>query len=232
MYTSRSSGPEMRRVFVAPLIALIPACLLIGGAVGFAASLALTPKALAVFTSASSVPISTCTLMSNADTYADGALLSQGSNFGTATQIHVASSGLGGNKRSVVRFNVSSCIPSGARIKTATLSLFLASAPGASRTHQLTRVTASWGETTLTWSNQPAVAGAATGNVSTGTTNNVTLSWTVLADVQAFADGTANNGWRVADSAEGSLGAQEGQYNSREHATVSQRPSLAITYYP
>jgi len=221
----------MRRVFIAPLIALLPACFVIGGAVGFAASLALTPKALAVFTSASSVPISTCTLTSNADTYADGAVLNQGANFGTATQLHVRSDTLG-NKRSFVRFNVSSCIPSGARIKTATLSLFLASAPGASRTHQLRRVTASWGETTLTWSNQPAVAGAATGNVSTGTTNNVTLSWTVLADVQAFADGTANNGWRVADSAEGALGAQEGRYNSREHATVSQRPSLAITYYP
>ena len=221
----------MRRVFVGPLIALLPACFVIGGAVGFAASLALTPKALAVFTSASSVPISTCTLTPNADTYADGAVLNQGANFGTATQLHVRSDTLG-NKRSFVRFNVSSCIPSGARIKTATLSLFLASAPGASRTHQLRRVTASWGETTLTWSNQPAVAGAATGNVSTGTTNNVTLSWTVLADVQAFADGTANNGWRVADSAEGALGAQEGRYNSREHATVSQRPSLAITYYP
>ena len=221
----------MRRAFVAPLVALLPACFLIGGAVGFAASLGLTPKALVVFTSASSVPISSCTLTSNADTYADGALLNQGSNFGTATQLHVRSSSLGGNKRSFVRFNTS-CIPSGARIKTATLSLFLATAPGATRTHELRRVTASWGETTLTWSNQPAVAAAATGNVSTGTTNNVTLSWNVLADVQAFADGTANNGWRVADSAEGSLGAQEGQYNSDEHATVSQRPSLAITYYP
>jgi hypothetical protein len=221
----------MRRPFVVVLVALLPVCLLLGGAVGFAASLALTPKALVVFTSASSVPISTCTLTSSADTYADGAALNQGANFGTATQLHVRSDALG-NKRSFVRFNISSCLPGGARIKTATLSLRLATAPGNSRTHQLHRVTASWGETTLTWSNQPGVAASATGAVATGTTNNVTLSWTVATDVQAFADGTANNGWRVADSAEGALGAQEGRYSSKEHAAASQRPTLAITYYP
>jgi hypothetical protein len=221
----------MRRRFVVALIALLPACFLLGGAVAFAASLSLSPKALVVYTSASSVPVSSCTLTAAGDTYADGAVLNQGTNFGTATQLHVRSDALG-NKRSFVRFDVSSCIPSGARIKTATMSLFLATAPGASRTHQAHRVTASWDETTLTWSNQPGVVASPTDSVATGTTNNVTLSWTVTSDVQAFADGTANNGWRLADSAEGSLGAQEGRYNSREHAAVGQRPSLSITYYP
>jgi hypothetical protein len=221
----------MRRVVLPPLVVLVPFCFLLGGGVGFAASLALTPKNLTVFTSASSVPISSCTLTANADTYADGAVLNQGANFGTATTLHVRSDTLG-NKRSFVGFNVSSCIPSGARIKTATLSLYLSTAPGASRTFQARRVTASWGETTLTWNNQPTVAGSATDSVSTGTTNNVTRSWNVLADVQAFADGTANNGWRIADATEGALGAQQGQFSSREHGTASQRPSLAMTYYP
>jgi hypothetical protein len=215
----------------AALVILVPVCVVLGGAVGFAASLALTPKRLTVFTSASSIPVSTCALGAAADTYADGAVLNQGANFGTATLLHVRSDTLG-NKRSFARFNVASCVPNGARIKTATLSLFLSTAPGASRTYEARRVTASWGETTLTWSNQPAVAGAATDSVGTGTTNNVTRSWNVAADVQAFANGTANNGWRVADSTEGVLGAQEGRFSSREHATVSQRPSLAITFYP
>ncbi|MGH3006811.1 MAG: DNRLRE domain-containing protein [Gaiellaceae bacterium] len=223
----------MRRFLLPPLVVLVPVCLLLGGAVGFAASLPLTPKRLTVFTSASSIPISTCTLSASAaDTYADGAALSQGSNFGTATQLHVRSDSLG-NKRSFVRFDLSSCsIPSGARIETATVSLHLSTAPGENRTYQIRRVSASWGETTLTWSNQPGVAGSATDSASTGTTNGVTLAWAVVADVQAFVNGTANNGWRVADAAEGALIGVEGRLSSREHATASQRPSLVITYYP
>jgi hypothetical protein len=226
----------MRRVFVAPLIALLPACLLVGGAIGFAASLALTPNALAVFTSASSVPISTCTLTPAADTYAEQG--SSGSNFGTATTLHVRSAVtlilLQDNKRSFARFDLSSCsIPTSARVLTARMRLFLSTAPSASRTYQVHRVTQAWGETTLDWGNQPTTAGTATASTTTGTTNNVTLEWNVLADVTGFVAGTTTNqGWRVADSAEGSGTAREGRFNAREHATVSQRPSLAITYYP
>ncbi len=222
----------MRRLLLPPL-ALVPICLLLGGAVGFATSLALTPKRLTIFTSASSISIGSCTLSASAaDTYADGAALSQGSNFGTATQSHVRSDSLG-NKRSFVRFDLASCsIPSGARIETATLSLHLSAAPGANRTYEVRPVSASWAETTLTGSNQPGAAGSATDSVSTGTTNGVTLAWTVVADVQAFVNGTANNGWRVADAAEDALLGVEGRFSSREHATASQRPALQITYYP
>jgi hypothetical protein len=226
----------MRRVFVASLIALLPAFFVFGGAVGFAASLALTPKALAVFTSASSVPISTCTLTPAADTYADEA--SSGNNFGTATTLHVRSAVvlvvLQENKRSFARFDLSSCsIPTSARVLTAKLRLFLSTAPSASRTYQVHRVTQAWGETTLTWGNQPTAAGTATASATTGTTSNVTLEWDVLADVSGFVAGTTTNqGWRVRDSVEGSGTARDGRFNAREHATVSQRPSLAITYYP
>ena len=218
---------------MASLVPVILIGLLLGGSVGYAASLAITPSRLTVFTSVSSVPISTCTLTAApADTYADGLLLNQGSNFGTATQLHVRADTLGA-KRSFVRFDLGSCpVPSGSRVETATLSLYLATAPGASRTHQARRVTATWDEMTLTWSNQPAVAGAATSNVSTGTTSGVVLTWDVEVDVQAFANGTSNFGWRVADATEGALPAQEGRYSSAENATVNQRPSLSITYYP
>jgi hypothetical protein len=226
----------MRRIFVVPLIALLPACFLAGGAVGFAASLGLTPKALAVFTSASSVPISSCTLTPAADTYADQG--SSGTNFGTATALHVRSAVtlvvVQDNKRSFARFDLSSCsIPTSARVLTAKMKLFLSSAPSASRTYQVHRVTQAWGETTLDWGNQPTTAGTATASATTGTTSNVTLEWDVLADVSGFVAGTTTNqGWRVRDLTEGSGTAREGQFRAREHATVSQRPSLAITYYP
>jgi hypothetical protein len=226
----------MRRLLLPPVVALVPLCLLLGGVVGFAASLALTPKRLTIFTSASSVPISTCTLTSGADTYADEG--SGGSNFGTATTMHVRSAVtlvlLQDNKRSFVRFDLSSCsIPSSARVLTAKMRLFMSTAPSASRTYQVHRLTQSWGETTLTWNNQPTAAGTATASAATGTTSNVTIEWNVLADVSAFVAGTSTNqGWRVRDSAEGSGTAREGRFNTREHTTVSQRPSLEITYYP
>jgi hypothetical protein len=206
--------------------------------VGFAAALAITPKSLTVHTAASNVPISTCTRTPAADSYVH--VGSGGSNFGTATTLHVRSAVtlalLADDKRSFVRFDLSACaIPANARVETATLSMFMSTAPSASRTYDLHRATASWGETTVTWNNQPAVAALATGSVETGTTANVTRSWNVLADVRTFVDGTVtNNGWRIKDQVEGGLlgNSYEGRFNSREHGTASQRPTLVITYYP
>lgn len=223
------------RLLLPPLVVLVLLCLLLGGAVGFAASLALTPKRLTVFTSASSVPISTCTLTSAADTYADQG--SASSNFGTATTMRVRSAVtlllLQNNARTFVRFDLSACsIPTSARVLTAKMKLFLSTAPSASRTYRVHRLTGSWGETALTWNAQPSAAGTATASATTGTTNNVTIEWDVLTDVSGFVAGTTTNqGWRVMDSAEGSGTAREGTFRSREHGTASERPTLEITYY-
>jgi hypothetical protein len=213
------------------VLAVAAGSLLLGGGVALGASLGITSSKLTTSTLVATVPLSTCTLTASADTYADGSLLSQGSNFGTQTSMTVRSSPLGGNARSFVNFALASCgIPAAARVTAATLRLFLATAPAASRTYELFRVSAAWGETSLTWSNQPGV-GSASGSVSTGTTNGVTLSWNVLTDVRSFVSGSAtNNGWRVSDSAEGSLVARTGILNTRESASNS--PVLDITYYP
>jgi hypothetical protein len=213
------------------LAAVAAGSVLLGGGVALAASLGITSSKLTTSTLVGTVPISTCTLTASADTYADGFLTNQGSNFGTQASMTVRSSTVTGNARSFVNFALSTCaIPSVARVTAATLSLFLATAPSASRTYQLLPVSASWGETTLTWSNQPGV-GSLSGSVATGTTNNVTLSWNVLSDVQSFVSGSAtDNGWRVSDSAESSLTARTGTFGTRESA--SNRPTLNITYYP
>jgi hypothetical protein len=226
-----------RAVSLRALVVVTALSALLASGVGFAAALAITPRALTVYTSPDTVPISTCTLTAPvADTYAHEG--SSGGNFGTATTLHVRSAVvlvvIPDNKRSFVRFDLSSCsIPSSARVETARLKLFLSTAPGQNRTFQVHRVTAPWGETTLTWGNQPSVAGSVTSSVGTGTTSNVYLEWDVLADVRAFVDGTlTDNGWRVKDSTESSGSAFEGRFNSREHATAAQRPSLVVTYYP
>ena len=93
-------------------------------------------------------------------------------------------------------------------------------------------MTGAWTETGVTWTNQPAVAASATSSVVTGTTSNVTLTWTVTADVQAFVDGTTNRGWRLIDQTESSGAARLGQFRSAEFGTASQRPVLEVTYYP
>jgi hypothetical protein len=200
-------------------------------AAAFAAGLGVAAQRLTSFASATSVPVEACTLEPVADTYADG--LSLLLNFGSATDLLVRSA-LTGAARTFVRFDLSACsIASTAEIETARFDLYLATAPSAARTHDVHRVTASWGEASLTWSSQPAVAGTMTSSTSTGTSGGATISWNVLADVQAFVTGSqTNHGWRIKDSTEGSLTAQAATFGARERASAGQRPLLAITYYP
>ncbi len=205
---------------------------LFGTGVALAASLGVTSAKLTVSTYASSITPTTCTLnAASADSY-----VAQGSattNFGTDTEMHVTSRSGSQNRRTFVRFDISPCaIPANSLITAASLKLFLSSAPSANRTHDVHRVTASWTETGLTWNNQPTVASSATTSFATGTTDNVTLTADVASDVQAFVDGTTNNGWRVKDQVEDSSTERRSRYSSRETTTASQRPILEVTYYP
>lgn len=194
--------------------------------IGLAAGTGLSAQRLTVHSGATSVPLERCTLTPVADSDVDGLL-----NTGTSTTLRVRSSSLG-NRRAFVRFDLSSCGLGGDdAIRGASLSLVLGTAPASSRTHELRRVTATWTETGITNANQPAVAGTATAAQPTGTTPGATLTWNVLADVQAFRAGTTNDGWRISDSAEGAVSAVEGSYRSREFATATDRPKLTIDYY-
>lgn len=203
----------------------------LGAGAAAAAVLGLSSAHLTVETYPSAISPTTCTLTAaTADSYVNQA--SAGSNFGTATTLDVRSSSLA-NRRTFVQFALGPCsIPANALITQASLRLFLYAAPTASRTYEARRVTATWTETGITWTNQPGVAASATATAATGTTSNVTLSWNVTADVQAFVDGTANFGWRIADETENSSSARTGRFRSAEYGTAAQRPVLEVTYYP
>ena len=206
---------------------------LVATGIGFAALLGVTSESVTVHTAASSISPTICTLSAaDADSYVSSG--STSSNFGSATTLNVQASGvLGSDMRTFVEFSLSSCsIPASSLVTAASLELYLYGAPNAGRTYDVHRVTASWTETGITWNNQPGTVASATASVSTGTTNNVTLTWDVTSDVQAFVDGTANNGWRIRDQDENPLLTQLGQFRSAEHGTASQRPILQITYYP
>lgn len=221
----------MRNIFGRFSIVALVSALLASG-LGLAASLGVSPAKLTSLQKASSVPVSTCTVTAVADTYANAQGVNSSKNFGTATEVHVNSEKGDPPKarRSFVRFDLSSCASfATASVQSAALKLVLSTAPSESRTYNAHRVTAAWTETGLTWENQPAVAASATVSTMTGTTGGVTLQWSVRTDVQAFVDGTANHGWRIADSAEANNPAMLGIFSSKEG---TQPPQLTITYYP
>jgi hypothetical protein len=213
------------------LVATALAGVLLGAGAALAASLSVTSTKLTVHTPVSSVPPTACTLSAaDADSYVSQA--QPNSNFGTDANLHVRSLSLA-NRRTFLQFSLAPCsIPANSLITAASLRLYMYAAPSASRTYDAHRVTASWTETGIDWNNEPAVAGSPTSSVATGTTSDVTLAWDVTADVQAFVDGTTNNGWRIKDDTDGALVSRLAEFRSAEYGTASERPVLEITYYP
>ncbi len=149
-------------------------------------------------------------------------------NYGTDTSMLVRSWQATKNARAFVRFDVSS-IPVGSTITSATLTLCAERVPSGTRTYEVHRVTASWGETTLTWNNQPSVAAAATDSATLPSSPSC-MTWTVTADVQAWVDGTANDGWRMWDTVEGDNPKQITEFRTRENSVAAERPKLDVTY--
>src|SRR5688500_12394846 len=109
------NGLLTRAVSLRALLVVAALSAVLASGVGFATALAITPQALTIFTSADTVPLTTCTLAAPvADTYAHED--SAGTNFGTATTLHVRSAvrqvlllPFPDNKRSFVRFDLSYC---------------------------------------------------------------------------------------------------------------------------
>lgn len=192
-----------------------------------AATLGVTSATLTTYGAAASIPASTCTLTADADADVDEQFKT--ANNGALTTMSVEDR-TNQRRRSFVHFDVASCLPAGALVVSATLSLHLATAPAPSRTYDAQRAAGAWTES-VNWNSQPGVAGTAVG-VATGTTDAVTLSWPVTTDVQLFANGTANDGWRIADAAEGANSRAVGTFRTREWGTAAERPTLSITYYP
>src|SRR4029079_13589861 len=68
------------------------------------------------------------------------------------------SSASGANQRIYLKFDLTGCspaIPATAVVRLAPLRIYMTAVPAACRVLDLFPVTATWGETTLTWNNQP-----------------------------------------------------------------------------
>jgi len=171
----------------------------------------------------------TVTLSSVIDSYVDQSLPTN--NYGTTTTMQVSSYNVGpNNRRSFLQFDISS-ISSVAIIKTATMRLYLDTAPAASRSYDAHRVTASWAETGIDWNNKPTVAGSATSTQATGTASGVWLSWDVKSDVTGFLAGTYSNyGWQIKDQVEDFATDYDSVFRTREYTGTTYDPQLVVTY--
>lgn len=211
----------MRRGGVAILVC---AAALAGVGVAWAAAIGVTPQKLTIF--------AYCRV-SNSEYDSDVDQSGPTSNFGNSSDLYVRSKSASGNRRTFVKFNLTNCaMPTTATVTAATVSLYLSSAPGTSRTWEIRRANAAWTEGGITWNNQPAV-GTVTSSTTTGTTGGVRRAWDVAVDVQAFANGSAtNNGWRISDAVENDPASPEGKFASQEWGTAADRPLLTVAYYP
>ena len=206
------------------VVAAVVAAVLGVASVALATSLTVTSQRLGAV--ALPVTISTTSLVSVADTGANQA--SPTTNTGTATTMLVESA-TSANQRSFVRFDLSA-IPTTARVQSATLQLTMSTAPTATRTYEVDKVSAAWTETALTWSTMPAAA-AATATVASGTTSGVNLTWNVTSDAQTFVANSATNfGWQIKDTSESSTTARTATFRTREWTTAAQRPTLTVIY--
>jgi hypothetical protein len=175
----------------------------------------------------------TCTLTAISDSYVNKALAT--TNFATGTTLLINADSTT-TERAFVRFDLSSCspaIPSDALVQTAKVQLTIAVAALATRTYALLRTTASWVESTVTWSLQPAVVASATASttVSLGSVIGTVAEWTATSDVQSNVTGSATDlGWRVSDTNEGIVLGTPLTVGSREAATG--QPKLVVTYLP
>jgi hypothetical protein len=113
--------------------------------------------------------------------------------------------------------------PQGCVVQSATLKLYAASSKNG-RTLQAIRLSGSWSENDVTWSNQPQTTGsAATTNSGSGY-----REWNVTSQVQAEYDAGTNNGFLIRDSKEN--GDAEQQFHSREKG--ESMPQLVISFAP
>jgi hypothetical protein len=211
----------MRRLLVG--LALTVA---VGLGIAYAASLSVASGHL--WAGSQSLTKGTCTLSgtsSTTDTYVDEQ--SPTSSFGGATTLGVSPKS-GKRQWLLVRFDLSSCaIPTTGGADSATLNLRITTAPGSSRTLDVSTISSSWSGTT-TWNTVPAT-GSSFATITTGTTSNVTKSVAVTADVDALIkSSSANYGWLISEASSGSNVTT--LFGSAENATPANQPQLVINY--
>lgn len=141
-------------------------------------------------------------------------------------------------KRPLVHFDLSS-IPGGATINWATLTLYMKSTFGSTRTVNVHRLTKDWAQGTVTWNSPWTTAGGDYDGTATDGTELVwptvtvdgPVTWDVTDDVVDYIGGTYNNyGWLLKDASEGAGASYYWAFHTLEATTSSFRPKLEVNY--
>ncbi|HXY81140.1 MAG TPA: DNRLRE domain-containing protein [Gaiellaceae bacterium] len=220
----------MRRFHLTPrrIAFVVAATLGFGTAAGFAAT--LTVGSWHLWAGSQTLTKATCPTLSGTtsttDTYVVQATPT--TSFGSSTTMLVKSNS-GSQDWSFVRFDLSSCgIPTTGGADSATLTLYVTTAPGTSRTLTVTPVLSTWSGT-LTWNTAQTLTygSSATTTIVTGTTTGAKTA-TVTVDVDSLIKNpSANYGWRISDSGSGNATTT---FATAENGTASHQPQLSINY--
>jgi hypothetical protein len=96
------------------------------------------------------------------------------------------------------------------------------------------RVGGAWGETTITYNNQPGFDGKIWASASVGDSFNKTwINWNLTDLVRAERADGVHNGWLFKANFEGTAGASRlGYFRSREFTDGNFHPKLVVEYVP
>ena len=177
---------------------------------------------------------------------------------GSGQYLFVGRTGQPQTRRALIAFAIDASIPGDATITMATLALNLSKTPASARTATLHRVLADWGEGSSNAASQEGDGTtAATGDATWLHTFYNTQTWTsaggdfeagssasrsisgagpytwssagMVTDVQAWLDDPSTNfGWMIRGDESGSKTAK--RFDSREHPTAANRPTLTIEF--
>jgi len=126
-------------------------------------------------------------------------------------------------KRSVVHFDLS-LLPSAATIDTATVYLYVRDRNGG--TDYIHRITDSWDESTVTWTNTAADHDTTAETSITPPTNGEYVLFEITSLVQDWVDGTSNYGIMLVPSDQD----METKYSTKDEGASGEHPYMEIVY--
>ena len=157
-----------------------------------------------------------------------------GANYGTSTALSTQNRNPTLHRRSFIEFDLSAFpLPEGQVITHAYLELYqyyVYETNSPNTTLSVYRVTNSWSESTLTWSNQPGDAGTAYGSVTIDNTHDDSWrSFDITDLVKKWYAGVTNCGMVIRTP---TLGYTKGAAFRSSDADANQRPKLIVSYGP
>lgn len=150
-------------------------------------------------------------------------------NWGIGTVFNFGQDSGAYSYRSLLEFDLSA-IPTNSSISNADLTLTISGGQTGSITVDLLKVTSSWTELGTTWNDQPSFDSAILSSVTSSVNSGVYVFTSLQKVFQDWINGIfPNYGFLIKGRNEDAVSNFKGAFSS-DHATLSQRPKISITY--